>query len=318
MDLSIIIVNWNSKDYLRNCIASILANTHKVEFEIIVIDSASFDGCREMLQKAYPQVRFIQSDKNIGFAAANNEAFKVSTGRFLLFLNPDTVVEGDAIQTLLRELAALPDSGAVGATLLNGDKTIQTSCVSAFPTITNQIFDSEVLRTCFPRARLWGMAPLFGDSSKPAEVDAVSGACLMIARAVFEDVGMFSTDYFMYSEDIDLCLKMRQRGWKTRYIPRAVVVHHGGTSTAQAKVSTFSDVMMLESRLRFFQKTKSFSYSRLYRAAMFTACLVRISLMFCLWPFARWRGKCSTIEGALRKWTARLWWTLGLEKRVQS
>jgi hypothetical protein len=104
VDLSIIIVNWNSKEYLRKCIASILAETHGIEYEIVVIDNASFDGSGEMLRECYPQVRFIQSDKNLGFAKANNEAFKLSAGRSLLFLNPDTKIKDDAIVMLQREL----------------------------------------------------------------------------------------------------------------------------------------------------------------------------------------------------------------------
>ena len=108
MDLSIIIVNWNSKEYLRKCIASILAETHGIEFEIVVIDNASFDGCDEMLRQCYPQVRFIQSDRNLGFAKANNVAFKESSGQNLLFLNPDTEIEGVAIETLYINCALLP------------------------------------------------------------------------------------------------------------------------------------------------------------------------------------------------------------------
>ena len=133
MDLSIIIVNWNSKDYLHKAIASVEADTKGIDFEVVVIDGGSFDGSAEMLRQDYPHVVFIQSDKNLGFAKANNEAFKVSRGRILLFLNPDTEVEGHAITTLYDQLNVLPDAGIVGPKLLNSDRSIQQSCIRASP-----------------------------------------------------------------------------------------------------------------------------------------------------------------------------------------
>jgi GT2 family glycosyltransferase len=318
MDLSIIIVNWNSREYLRNCIASILATTHGIEFEIVVIDSASFDGCDEMLQHCYPQVRFIQSDRNLGFAKANNEAFQVSQGDVVLFLNPDTELDGPAIVTMYRYMQTLPDPGAIGCKLLNSDSTLQTSCVQAFPTIANQVLDAEALRQRFPHSRLWGTAPLFERSEAPAEVDAISGACLMIRRSVFEKVGLFSTDYFMYSEDVDLCYKIRNSGWKNYYLPTAVVVHHGGGSTAKTKVSAFSNVMLLESRWRFFIKNRSVGYGRLYQTSIMAVSLLRIFMAMLLRRVRTMSTQATTWEAAFQKWNARLRWTLGLENWVKN
>lgn len=317
MDFSIIIVNWNSKDYLLKAIASVEAETKGIEFEVVVIDGGSFDGCDEMLRKFYPHVVFIQSAKNIGFAKANNEAFKVSCGRNLLFLNPDTEVEGNIIKTLYDQLNALPNAGIVGPKLLNSDRSIQESCIRAFPTILNQVLESDILRNMFPRAKLWGMKPLFAKSEVPQEVDAVSGACFMINRSVFERVGMFSADYFMYSEDIDLCLKVQKAGLNTYYVPGAVVVHHGGGSS-QASANTFSSVMMLESRWRFFRKTRSVWYSRLYRIAMFGMCVVRVGLVLFVWPAYRLAGKEFSGSAVLKRWIAKLRWTIGGERWVKN
>lgn len=317
MDLSIIIVNWNSKDYLLKSIASIEAETKGIEFEIVVIDAASFDGCDEMLRRIYPHVLFIQSDRNVGFAKANNEAFKVSHGRNILFLNPDTKIEDLAIETLYYQLNSLPKAGIVGAKLLNSDRSVQESCIRAFPTILNQVLDSNMLRKLFPRARLWGMKPLFVRSERAKEVDAISGACLMVKKSVFESVGMFSTDYFMYSEDLDLCLKVRKAGLNTYYVPTAVVVHYGGASSSQTSVNTFSAVMMLESRWRFFRKTGSLWYAQLYRLAMFGVSIVRIVLVLFMWPARRLYGRESWNETVLKKWIARLRWTLGGEGWVK-
>lgn len=318
MDLSIIIVNWNSKEYLRRCIESVVKAPPAFEFEIMAIDAASFDGCDRMLQVCYPQVRFIQSEKNLGFAKMNNLAFQASRGDSVLFLNPDTELVGGAIDTMYHFLKTLPKAGAIGCKLLNSDGTLQTSCVRSFPTILNQVLDNEALRQRFPRSRLWGMSALFNGDGTPSEVDAISGACMMMQRSVFEEVGMFSTDYFMYSEDIDLCFKIRNSGWKNYYVPCAVVLHHGGGSTAQSKVSTFSSVMMLESRWRFFRKTRSLQYSMLYRLAMLFVSIIRIGLVSSLWLVRGLRGKSFTVKPVLEKCTARLRWTLGGENWVKN
>lgn len=315
MDLSIIIVNWNSKDYLRKCIDSIVSTVYGIQYEIVVIDNASFDGCDEMLQQFYPQVRFIQGQQNRGFAWANNMAFQKSKGRNLLFLNPDTEVKDSSIETLYHHLNSLPNAGIVGATLLNSDGSVQTSCIQAFPTILNQLLDSNALRNLFPEADLWGMKPLFTGDAHPKQVDAVSGACLMIKRSIFEDVGMFNNEYFMYSEDIDLCFKVRKASLNTYYVPTAVILHHGGKSSSNSGSNAFSSVMMLESRWRFFRKTRGTWYGRAYRAGMFCISSIRIILLVVvmgpvLWIF----GKASLLRNPIKKWKARLGWTLCFEK----
>jgi N-acetylglucosaminyl-diphospho-decaprenol L-rhamnosyltransferase len=317
LDLSIIIVNWNSKEYLAKSIASIEAETKGINYEIVVIDSASFDGSEEMLRQNYPHVLFIQSKVNIGFARANNEAFKVSRGRNILFLNPDTDIEASAINVLFKHLESLQNVGIVGAKLLNSDRSVQESCIRAFPTILNQILDSDMLRNLFPKSRLWGTEALLAKNDLPVKVDAVSGACMMMKRAVFENIGMFSTDYFMYSEDIDLCLKVRDTGYNICYIPTAIIVHHGGGSSSQASVNTFSAVMMLESRWRFFRKTRSIWYARLYRFVMFGVCIIRIGLLLLIWVAQKLRGRRFSSGAVLKKWVARLRWAVGGESSVK-
>ncbi|HKR93778.1 MAG TPA: glycosyltransferase, partial [Candidatus Angelobacter sp.] len=132
--------------FTQQCLASITANAGDLHYEVIVIDNASWDGCGEMIRREFPQVMFIQSNQNLGFAGANNLAFSKSTGRKVLFLNPDTEIQGSALQTLLSALESLPDAGMVGARLLNSDRTLQTHCVVALPSILNQTLNSEFLR----------------------------------------------------------------------------------------------------------------------------------------------------------------------------
>src|SRR6185312_9935428 len=150
VELSIIIVNWRSAAFLRKCLATIYETTHAIDFETVVVDNASFDGAAEMLAAEFPQVRFVQSEKNLGFAGANNLGFRNSVGENLLLLNPDTEIIGSAIPAMLSLLRFTPDAGIIGCKLLNSDGTIQTSCVQRFPSILNQALDADYLRLKFP------------------------------------------------------------------------------------------------------------------------------------------------------------------------
>jgi GT2 family glycosyltransferase len=317
MDLSIIIVNWNSKEYLRSCIASILAKTRGIEFEIVVIDNASFDGCDQMLRQYYPQVRFIQSNHNLGFAKANNAAFRESCGRYVLFLNPDTELVTPAVNIMFDSLQRLPNTGAVNCKLLNADKTVQTSCIQSFPTTLNQLLDSEFLRALGPKWPLWGMAPLFGAENGPEEVEALSGACLMLKRTLFEQVGLFSEDYFMYAEDIDLCCKIRQAGYKNYYVPNASIIHFGGGSTP-AGSSDFSAVMIRQSVWQFLRKTRGKTYSLGYRISILFSAIGRIAFLMIFLPLYIVRWDSESWKSSLRKWRAILGWSLGLENWLKN
>jgi hypothetical protein len=316
MDLSIIIVNWNSAHYVMKCLPTIYSETKGLELEIIVVDNASYDDCEQIIKNEFPDVIFVQSNENVGFAKANNLGFKYSSGKTLLFLNPDTEVIGSAFNQMFSFLQSTPDAGAAGCKLLNSDLSLQTSCVQPYPTILNQVLNIEYLKRQCPKLKLWGIMPLFGKNNTPTKVGAVSGACLMIKKKIFEQIGTFSTDYFMYSEDIDLCYKVWKNGWNIYYVPTVKVIHHGGTSSSQNSVSSFSSVMIHESRWRFFRKTKSEIYSQAYRLAMLSSSFIRIGMLLFSWPIMKIYGKNSSIEVALKKWRAILRWTLGLEKWV--
>lgn len=316
IQLSIIIVNWMSRDLLRNCLASIHSCAHAPSLEVVVIDNASFDGCGEMLQSDFPETMFIQNTINSGFGEANNLGYSVSNGRLLLFLNPDTEIVGSALGRLVSVLETEPYAGIVGARLLNSDSSLQTSCVQAFPSILNQLLDSEALRTRFPRARLWGTQALFEEREGPTEVEAVSGACLMIRRDVFESIKMFSPEYYMYSEDLDLCFKSAAAGWRRYYVSDAIVIHHGGRSSSGKPESHFATVMLRESQRRFFQLRVGPMYSVLYRTAMGLAAVCRLVPIagFLLLTLGRFRG--SEVRAALGKWIKVLRWSIGFERWV--
>lgn len=309
MDLSIIIVNWRSAKLVLECIESIRKETRHIDYEFIVIDNASFDGCEQLLRESGMDVVYIQSSENLGFAKANNLAHASSRGESLLFLNPDTVILGSSIELLYRSLRELPSAGIVGPKLLNADGSVQTSCIQSFPTVMNQVLDFEALRMRTPRSALWGMAPLFTQPDRPAEVEVVCGASLMIKREVFERVNRFSEDYFMYAEDADLCLKVMRAGWKNYFIPDATVVHFGGSSSGQA-ASGFAAVVMRDSIWRFLTKWHGEQRGRVYRFAMLVVALFRIAMLGLLFPVQVIRARWRNWLGAFRKWWAILGWSM--------
>ncbi len=313
IDVSIIIVNWNSKDYLRKCIQSIYANTTGISFEIIVVDSASYDGCDEMIAREFPSVKFIQSEKNVGFSRANNLGFEHSLGECILFLNPDTELDGPAINVLYNALANLGDAGIIGARLLNTDGSLQMTSINAFPTILNQLVDAEVLRRKFPHFPLWGIQPLFAAAKKQMEVQVVSGACMLVKRMTFENVGKFDEDFFMYSEDVELCFKARQHGYKNYFVPGAEIIHHGGCSTLKQGTNQFANVMMRQSRWRYFKKTRGTAYAALFRVSLLAAAAARL---VCIWIYCLPKRPVENSKAAFGKWLAIAQWCIGLKSHL--
>jgi GT2 family glycosyltransferase len=310
LDLSIIIVNWNSREYVRKCVPSIQANVRDLSFEIIVIDGASYDGCGEMLKQEFPLVRFIQCDKNVGFSRANNIAFEQSSGRCLMFLNPDTEVVGAAINVLFDTLSRQKDAGGLAPKLLNTDLTLQLSCVQAVPTILNQAFNSQIWSGFFSKA------PFLGAQDAPVEIEVLPGACIMARREVFAQVGGFAPEYFMYCEDVDLSVQFRRAGYKNYYIPGASVIHHGGGSSEQA-VSKFSAVMMRESVWRFLTKTRGGFYGFGYRISMMLTAIFRLVLLGALLTVRSIRGNPANARNSFQKWMAILRWSVGAETWIR-
>jgi GT2 family glycosyltransferase len=314
--VSIIIVNWNSKSFLRQCLISLNACCRSVPFEMIVVDGGSFDGCGEMLAAEFPTVIFIQCQTNVGFAKANNLGASRAKGCRLLFLNPDTELQEDSVRVLREQLELLPGAGAVGCKLLNSDGSLQTNCVQAFPTVFNQVIDSEFLRKRFPTWKTWGMGALFASSPQPAIVEVIVGACLMVKREAFDAAGGFSERYFMYGEDADFCFKLRRSGYRVYYEPGTSMIHHGGSSSRQAK-GNFSNVMLRESIYRFLECNRGPTSAYAYRAAIALLSVFRLLLILILFPGGG-RKIVRHGSGSLQKWLSILRWGLGLESWARS
>ncbi|MEM1082941.1 MAG: glycosyltransferase family 2 protein [Verrucomicrobiota bacterium] len=310
MKVSILIVNWNSKDYLRSCLESVQATCGSLEPEIVVVDGGSFDGCDEMLAEEYPKVIFVQSPDNIGFARCNNLGFESVTGDLVILLNPDTELREGALDLLLEQLEVLPMAGIVCPRLYNTDGTLQTSSVQAFPTPLNQSLGSEFLYKLLPSSGMWKTKEAY-QATEPVEVDAVSGACMVMRSELFRKLGGFTKDFFMYAEDMDLCYRARQSGVRIYHVPGAEVVHHGGGSS-KTRFNKFSDVMMREALHRYMVLNHGRLRGFTYRCAMGMSGVVRMTLMGLLLPFG---GKSTRKDrwDSIRKWTAILRWSLGME-----
>jgi GT2 family glycosyltransferase len=311
-DLSIIIVNWNSVNYLRECLASIYANCEGLRYEVIVVDNASPQRDIDQLAAEFRAMILVKSAANLGFAGANNLGFRHSSGKHLLFLNPDTQILGRAIQTILSHAKELPRAGIVGCKLLNTDGSTQTSCIQRFPTILNQALDVEFLQLRWPQVRLWGIAPLFADKPAAAKVEVVSGACMMVGREVFQRVGGFSEDYFMYAEDLDLCYKVMKGNFDNYYIGDAEVIHHGGKSSGQREVNQWATQMKFRSILHFCKKTRGPVYAGLFRLSLAVTAFCRLVLIAVVFPFV----KAATLKSVFSKWRAVLRIALGLDNPV--
>ncbi|GAB4495025.1 MAG: hypothetical protein OHK0052_01510 [Anaerolineales bacterium] len=226
--LSICIVSLNARDYLRACIHSIETHPPASPREIIVVDNGSTDGTREMLAAEFPQIQVIRNDENLGYTRPNNQAMRIAKGDILL-LNPDTLVHPGAFDTLLRFLEQHPQVGICGPKILNRDGTLQKPCRRGVsrPWAVFSYFSG--LATLFPKNPLFtGYLLTHLPEDEIAQVDGVSGACMLIRRAVYDQIGGFDERFFAYQEDADYCFQAQKAGWQVFYVPQAQVTHYGG------------------------------------------------------------------------------------------
>jgi len=250
IDLSVVIVNWNVRDLLRRCLDSIFA-VGLVGLEVIVVDNASSDGSPDMLSDEFPQVVRIANAENRGFPAANNQGLALARGRFVMTLNPDTEIVADALARMIVYLDGHPQVGALGPQLLNPDGSIQASR-RRFPGFATALFESTWLQGVAPRGMLRRFYVEDVSPQATQGVDWVTGACIAVRREVLAQVGGFDEGFFMYSEELDWCRRIKSAGWKIVYLPEAKVIHHVGRSSEQAV--TARHIHFQTSKVRYFRK----------------------------------------------------------------
>ncbi|MCS6777470.1 MAG: glycosyltransferase family 2 protein [Chloroherpetonaceae bacterium] len=267
MDLSVIILNWNTCALLEKCLHSLECPQPGIVFEVLVVDNASEDGSREMVRDLFPHVRLKVNPTNIGFGAGNNSGISGTAGRYILFLNSDTVVLEGSLSRLVQYADSRPEVGIVGPKLLNEDGSLQYSC-RRYPSLGAGFFRNTPLGRLFPHNRYAADYLMQDwDHSEPRDVDWVSGAALMIRRRLVEQIGAFDEDFFMYCEDVDLCWRANHaphpdlpgQNWRVAYYPGAVIYHFIGKSSDQVPTR-----MTYE-----FHRSQYLFYKKHYAASMF-------------------------------------------------
>ncbi len=239
LDVSIIIVSWNAKDYLRKCLKSLAQPTSLASMEIIVVDNASSDGSSEMVASEFPSVRLIHSGGNLGFAKANNIGMRLSRGRYLGLVNSDVEVLDDCLSRLIEGMDNHPRIGMSGPFVFGGDGKIQRSC-RGFPGVWNMFCRCLALDHIFPSCRLFnGYQLLHWKQDSERAVDILSGCFWLARREAVEQVGGLDEGFFMYGEDMDWCRRFHNAGWELRFLPSARAIHYGGASSANAPLRFF-------------------------------------------------------------------------------
>ncbi|MFZ5515658.1 MAG: glycosyltransferase [Candidatus Zhuqueibacterota bacterium] len=237
MDLSIIIVSYNVKEFLEQAIVSIVKSSQSIQYEIFVVDNASSDGSAELIRKKFPSIHLITNSDNKGFAAANNQALKLARGKYILLINPDTIVQEDTVRIIRNFIEAHPECGMVGCKILNPDGSLQLACRRSFPTPWVGFTKIIGLSKLFPQSRWFGRYNLtYLDPDETYEVEAISGSFMFFRRSVLEDVGYLDESFFMYGEDLDWCFRIQQAGWKIYYVPDTRIIHFKGESSKKSNI----------------------------------------------------------------------------------
>jgi len=272
MDVSIVIVNWNTCQITCDCLKSVYRQTGNINFEVIVVDNASTDGSVDVVKVQFPQVILIENNENRGFAAANNQGITRAKGRYVLLLNSDTVVLGNAIAKIVSFADNKSDVAVVGCRVLNPDGTLQQTC-SMFPSILNMLLSTTYLYKLFPRSRFFGREHMsWWDRADVREVDVVTGCFMLVRQDAVRKVGSMDERFFMYGEETDWCYRFSQAGWKVMFAPGGEIIHLGGASSSKIKPE-----MVLQLRgsiLLFIKKNKK-------RMTYATACFL-VALFFLL------------------------------------
>lgn len=237
IDISIIIVNYNVKDYLFQCLKSIKPASSNLDVEVIVVDNNSKDGSVEYLKPLFPDVNFIALNENIGFGRANNKGIERANGRYLLILNPDTILEESTLDVMYEYMENDPKAGVAGCKVLNADGSFQLQCRRGYPTPWASFSKLFGLQKLFPKSKLFAKYNMtYLSENETYYIDAVIGAFMFIRRDAIEKTGGFDPDFFMYGEDIDLCYRINQAGWKTAYVHTTSIIHFKGESTRRSSI----------------------------------------------------------------------------------
>lgn len=269
-DLSIIVVNYNTRELTAACLDSVYETIKGNSFEIFVVDNASGDGSADYISSKYPGISLIRNSQNLGFAAANNQALKIMQGRYALLLNSDTVLTEGAVGKLFSFMEGNPETAMACGQLLNRDGTKQNS-IAGFPSLLTLIFNVPALEFLFPKK----FPSKRYEYTEPIEIDSGIGACLLVRREAIDQAGMLDERYFFFLEETDWALKMKKAGWKVFHVPGAFIYHLQGQSIGH---NIRSRIFFYRSRYLYFRKWGNDLY-------YFFACLIIFLRLLVNWTF---------------------------------
>lgn len=262
MKLSVIIVSYNTKKFLKDCLSSVFSTTLDSSlFEVIVVDNASSDGTFDLKNKfkSKKNFKFIRNKKNLGFSKANNIGLKVASGKYILFLNPDTLVYPNTFKVMIDFMDKNQNVGAATCKVLLPNGELDDSCHRGFPTPWNSLTYFSGLSRLFKKSKTFsGYNLSYLDFSKPHEIDSLAGSFMFVRREAGDEAGWWDEDYFFYGEDIDFCYKLKEKGWKVFYVPEASALHYKGISGGIKKIS--KDITTAK------QKTRKLATNERYKA----------------------------------------------------
>jgi GT2 family glycosyltransferase len=255
LDISIIIVNWNAKNYLRDCLNSVFRQEYPgLSYEVFVVDNGSSDASTEMVKRQFPQVKIIANSQNYGFSAANNQAIKRSRGKYILLLNPDTVVLKGCMNRMTEFMDHHPEAGAAGCKILNTKGEVDNfGSARRFPTPLTKFFFDIHLDKLFPGSKLFGKYAISDwDRNEVREIDVLTGAFMFVRRKAIREAGLLDESFFLLAEDIDWCFRIKKKNWKILFNPDAQIIHHLGKSIDQVKLTRLKNAIL--GNLTYFQK----------------------------------------------------------------
>jgi len=296
--VSVIIVDWNTKDILQNCLDSIYQTIDNLSCEIIVVDNASSDGSTEMLQERYPQVIKFYNKVNRGFGAANNQAFAIMKGKYALLLNTDAILTPGAINKLYSFANTHPQVAIVCGQLLNADGSKQNS-VAAFPSLPSLLINTSLLEYIFPQ---WYPSKRY-EHTFPIEVDSAIGACMMIRKKALDEAGFFDERYFFFFEETDLAYAFHSKGWSVYHVPDAFIYHLQGQSIGH---NVGSRIEFYRSRYQFLRKWHNLPYYYLAKGVIFLRLLVNV--IFNFMSVALTLGLSKKVRNKLAIYSELIYW----------
>ena len=283
MKLSVVIVNYNVKYFLEQCLHSVLKAIHEMEAEIFVVDNNSVDGSIRMLREKFPSVTVIENKDNRGFSRANNQAIRKAKGEYILLLNPDTIVEDDTLVKCVQFMDLHPDAGGLGVKMIDGKGKFLPESKRGLPLPSVAFFKIFGFSAIFPRSKIFNKYHLgYLDKDKTHAVDVLSGAFMMLRKKVIDEAGMLDEKFFMYGEDIDLSYRITKAGYKNYYFPETRIIHYKGESTKKSSINyvfMFYNAMIVFAR-KHFSKENARAFSILINLAIYIRAFFSILTRF--------------------------------------